>query len=101
MTEDAASDATLVLRVASGRFRADVVRWPPGVSCDFDPAAWRGALVVVASGCVAVTWSDGRTWLFARDDVLWLDGLPVRRLANAGAVDAVVLRIRRPDAMCR
>jgi hypothetical protein len=69
----------------------------PGCSRTYDEAEWIDALVVVARGEIELEALHGASRRFARGDVLFLVGLPLRALRNDGAEPAVLLAVsRRP-----
>jgi quercetin dioxygenase-like cupin family protein len=69
----------------------------PGKAVPYDAAAWRDALVVVLSGELELECRAGGRRRFECGDILWLEGLDVRRLGNGGAVPTVLLAISRWD----
>jgi hypothetical protein len=69
--------------VAAGRSRA------------YDEREWRDALVVVKLGQIELESTSGRSYVFVRDDVLWLEGLPLRALHNRGRSPCLLLAIAR------
>jgi hypothetical protein len=62
---------------------------------EYDEAAWRGALVVVLSGELELECRAGGRRQFDCGDILWLEGLELRRLSNRGAEPTVLLAISR------
>ena len=72
----------------------------PGGRRTFDQAEWRGALVVVEQGEIDLVRPDGSRCRFKRGDILWLDGLSLRSLHNAGHERATLVAIsRRPPVI--
>lgn len=57
-------------------------------------AEWGDAIVVVARGEVDVELVRGGRRHFRSGAILWLAGLPVRRLSNGGTQDAVLVATR-------
>jgi quercetin dioxygenase-like cupin family protein len=79
---------------------------PPGFECRavtveaggdriYHHAEWRDALVLVACGEVELEWRDGRRCRLAKGEILWLAGLPLRRIHNDGAETAQLVAISR------
>jgi hypothetical protein len=75
--------------------RRRVLLVAPGGERAFDPAEWRGALVVVEHGEIELVTEAGERARFARGDVLVLSGLPLRALRNRGAETAVLVSLVR------
>ena len=67
----------------------------PGRSHSFDRLEWRDALVVVQQGEIELECRSGCKYVFVRDDVLWLDGLPLRALHNRGESPCLLLAVVR------
>ena len=67
----------------------------PGTDRPYDEAEWKDALVVVESGGVELECASGTCRRFARGDVLWLIGLPLRALHNRGHVPTVLVAVSR------
>jgi quercetin dioxygenase-like cupin family protein len=78
-----------------GAFERRVIVVAPGGTRAFHPADWQDAIVVVERGCVEVEGIGGTRRSFGRGDVVYLDGLPVRRLHNHGAEAAVLIAVSR------
>jgi hypothetical protein len=76
-------------------FRLRTVTIDPGADRPFDPAEWAGALVQVEHGLVELEAVDGACRCFHRGHLIWLDGLPLRRLRNPGDEPAVLVAIAR------
>jgi hypothetical protein len=74
-------------------FERRVIVVAPGSTRAFDPAEWQDAIVVVERGCVEVEGVGGTRRSFGRGDVVYLDGLPVRRLHNHGGDVAVLIAV--------
>jgi hypothetical protein len=70
----------------------------PGCARPYVEAEWIDALVVVARGEVELEGLCGSRRPFARGDVLWLVGLPLRALHNHGAEPVVLHAISRRRA---
>ena len=67
----------------------------PGCGRAYAEAEWRDALVVVERGEVELECLGGSCHSFQRGDVLWLVGLPLRRLRNRAAESAVLVAFSR------
>jgi hypothetical protein len=67
----------------------------PGVERLFVEAEWRDAIVVVESGGLELESRTGVRWRFARGDVLWLIGLPLRALHAYGQTPTVLIAASR------
>jgi hypothetical protein len=78
-------------------FELRLLRVEPGAERAYDPAEWRGALVVVEEGEIELEGLCGRRWRFAAGDVLWLTKLPLRALHNPGSETAVLAAVTRRD----
>jgi hypothetical protein len=73
---------------------------PAGGERPYDGTEWRGALVVVERGEIELQARSGGCRRFARGEVLWMTGLPLRALRNRGREPAVLVAItRRRDAL--
>jgi hypothetical protein len=72
-----------------------LVTIPPGGRRAYDPAEWSDALVVVERGELELDPESGAPLRFRRGAVLWLAGLPLRRLANRGSVPVVLAAVSR------
>jgi hypothetical protein len=81
-------------------FELRVTAVAPGHTLAYRASDWRDALVIVEEGAIDVEWLDGTRRRFGCGAVLWLDGLPLRALANPGLESAVLLAVsrRRPPA---
>lgn len=78
-------------------FRTLAVPVAPGCERAYDDADWRDALVVVERGEIELESLDGEAWRFARGDILWLTGLPLRALCNRGREPALLIAVSRGD----
>jgi hypothetical protein len=76
-------------------FRASQITIAPGAERAYREADWRDALVVVEHGELELECTSGGTRRFAGGAVLFLSGLPLRLLRNAGPEKAVLTAIRR------
>jgi hypothetical protein len=76
-------------------FEVRAVTIGPGTECGYDEADWRDALVFVQRGEVELECSSGKTYRLASGDVLWLVGLPVRKLCNHRAQAALLVAVSR------
>jgi hypothetical protein len=62
--------------------RLRVVSIEPGCGRCYDPAEWRGALVVVERGEIELEAFGGDRWRFQTGAVICLADLPIRALRN-------------------
>jgi quercetin dioxygenase-like cupin family protein len=76
-------------------FRLHVVAVAPGDARPYEAAEWRDALVVVERGEIELETVRDGTRRYARGDVLWLTGLPLRTLRNRGGEPAVLVAVSR------
>ena len=76
-------------------FAATVFTVAPGQAVDYDAADWSDAIVVVEHGQIELAGASGVRRPFASGDVLYLDGLPLRCLYNAGRESAVLVAVSR------
>jgi hypothetical protein len=67
----------------------------PGCRRAYDEAEWRDAIVVVRRGEIELEGLSGASYRFRRGDLLWLAGLPLRALHNAGRERAVLVAVSR------
>jgi hypothetical protein len=74
----------------SARFARRTVVLEPGTSRAHDDAEWHDAIVMVECGTVDLECTAGGRRRFTAGAVLWLTGINLRALHNAG-VDRVVL----------
>ena len=75
------------------RFEIRAIIIDPGRERAFDDADWRGALVSVERGQIELVLRSGGSWRFARGDLVWLGGLPLRVLHNPGPEPAVLVAV--------
>ena len=68
---------------------------PAGYAHPVDQVAWNDTLVEVADGEIELEFIGGERRRFGASDVLWLEGLPLRRLCNRTPCAAVLVAIRR------
>jgi hypothetical protein len=78
-------------------FETAAVPVAPGSERVYDEADWRDALVVVEHGEIDLEGLSGTSWRFARGDMLWLSGLPLRALCNRGREPALLVAVWRTD----
>ena len=93
-------DRPSLLRAPSpARFEVRVTAVAPAQTLAYRASDWRDALVIVEDGAIELEWLDGTRRRFGCGAVLWLDGLPLRTLANPGLESAVLLAVsrRRPS----
>jgi hypothetical protein len=74
-----------------------VVAIEPGCRRPYDPAEWRGALVVVERGEIALECPSGARWRFEEGAVMSLAGLPIRALCNERAATVLLSALSRAD----
>ncbi|HYH30081.1 MAG TPA: hypothetical protein VD903_06815 [Pseudonocardia sp.] len=95
-----AEPVTFLGRALGPSFTAKVVAIAPGASRPYDESEWHDALVVVECGHVALECRAGGRRTFGPGDILWLSGLDVVAVHNAGTDASVVLVAvsrRRPE----
>jgi hypothetical protein len=97
--EDRSDDlwASLARPLPEG-FTRSVVTVDVGGSLSCASAAWRDALVLVASGAIDVESPDGTRFQFCTGAVLALADLAHSRLRNSGTEAASLVTIRRSEA---
>jgi hypothetical protein len=88
-------EVTFVDRPLPPWARARLVALAPGEERAYTEAEWRGALVVVERGTIELECVVGRRWRFEQGAVLWLAGLPLRALRNAGSGPALLSAVSR------
>jgi hypothetical protein len=76
-------------------FEMRTVSIAPGCGLAYDALQWRDALVVVERGEVELECLHGSRRRFAHGEVLWLIGLPLRALHNAGREPVVLVAVTR------
>jgi hypothetical protein len=69
----------------------------PGDERPYDQEEWRGAIVVIEKGQLDLECTRGGSRRFVEGNVLWLFGLPLRRLHNPGPEPAVIASVARAD----
>jgi hypothetical protein len=74
---------------------------PPGQQRIYKDTEWQGALVVVERGVIELECVGGDRWRFQEGDVLYLGGLPLRALHNAGSRQAVLSAVSRRQRPAR
>jgi hypothetical protein len=82
-------------RSLAGSFEYRLIVVARGDERSFDGAEWRDALVVVERGQIELECLSGARRRFSRGDVLYLVGLPLRTLHNAGRGSAVLVAVSR------
>ena len=70
----------------------------PGEARRYDAAEWRDAIVTVGRGAIDAEPAAGAPVRFVAGDVVALDGLALRAIANAGPQPAVLVAVRRSSA---
>ena len=76
-------------------FLRRTVRIEPAGCRPYAATEWQDCLVVVESGEVELEMTSGARHTCRGGDVLWLAGLPMRRLSNHGAEPVVITTVRR------
>jgi hypothetical protein len=76
-------------------FEVRAVAVAPGRERPYHEADWLDALVVIERGEIELECLGGTRRRFARGDVLWLGGLPLRALRNYGRGPAVLAAVSR------
>lgn len=74
-----------------------VVAIEPGCRRPYDPAEWRGALVVVERGEIVLECQSGARWRFEEGAVMSLAGLPIRALCNERPATVLLSALSRAD----
>jgi hypothetical protein len=92
-------EAVPVVPPDSARFARRTVVLDPGTSRPYDNAEWHDAVVVVECGTVDLECTAGGRRRFTAGAVLWLTGISLRALHNAGVDPVVLVAVtrRRPD----
>jgi hypothetical protein len=80
-------------------FAVGVVAVAPGAERPFVAAEWTDALVIVERGVIELCGAGGTRRRFARGDLLWLSGVPLRALHNPGGEPAVLLAVARTNTL--
>lgn len=96
MREDEAASAVVPERTI---FARRTVVLEPGTSRPSADADWHDAIVMVERGTVDLECTAGGRRRFAAGAVLWLTGISLRALHNAGVEPVVLVAVsrRRPD----
>lgn len=79
------------------RFEARRIVLDCGAERAYDETEWQDAIVLVEDGEIELECLRGSRRRFARGDVLWLVGLPLRLLRCSGSGPAVLLAVSRPS----
>jgi glyoxylate utilization-related uncharacterized protein len=74
-----------------------VVTVPVGSAVAYVEEEWRGAIVVVERGEVELEAVDGERHRFGPGDLIWLEGVRLRVLRNAGEQPLRLKAISRPS----
>ena len=85
----------LALRCPSPSFERRTVTVAPGSTRPYRESEWVDALVVVERGAVELECVRGGRRAFAAGAVLWLSGLPLRAVHNAGDEPARLVAVSR------
>lgn len=86
---------SLLSRRLSPSFERRLIMLAPGAMREYDVREWGGALIIVEAGEVELESALGGRWRFARGDILWLMGLPLRALHNHGREPVILVAVRR------
>lgn len=83
----------------SVRFARRTVVLQAGTSRPYDDAEWHDAIVMIERGTVDLECTAGGRRRFTAGAVLWLTGISLRALHNAGVDPVVLVAVtrRRPD----
>ena len=76
-------------------FERRLVVVDPGRVREYDTREWIDALVVVEGGEIELESALGERWRFARGDIVWLVGLPLKALHNTGRDPVLLVAVRR------
>jgi quercetin dioxygenase-like cupin family protein len=76
-------------------FEMRMISIAAGCALAYDAAEWNDAIVVVEQGEIELECVHGTRRRFAHGDVLWLIGLPLRALHNAGCKPVVLVAVTR------
>ena len=77
------------------RFRRRTLLIDPGDCRPYLASDWHDCLVVIESGEIELEATSGARLTCRGGDVLWLAGLPLRRLSNHGHEPVVITMVRR------
>jgi hypothetical protein len=80
-------------------FTVRVVAVGPGEEHVYDEAEWRDAIVLVQRGEIELRGVSGAARGFGPGALIWLEGVPLRALHNAGSEPAVLLAIARANTL--
>jgi hypothetical protein len=86
---------TLLGRALPGWLTLRILCLAPGTEHAYDPAEWRGALVVVERGAITLIPWRGAPRALPPGAVLWLADLPLRAVANPHGEHAVLSVLSR------
>ena len=82
-------------RTLPASFERRLVVVDPGRMREYDTREWIDALVIVEGGEIELESALGARWRFARGDILWLMGMPLRALHNNGHDPVILVAVRR------
>jgi hypothetical protein len=74
-----------------------VVAIEPGCRHPYDPAEWRGALVVVERGAIELECLSGARWRVEEGAVMCLADLPIQALCNERSAPVLLSALSRAD----
>jgi hypothetical protein len=95
MTDHTVGAVSFFGRRVPASFEVRLIALAPGCRRPYDEAEWRGALVVIEAGEVALECLGGACRSFERGAVLWLAGLPLCAIHNRGLEPALVSAVTR------
>jgi glyoxylate utilization-related uncharacterized protein len=67
----------------------------PGSKRAYAETEWQDAIVLLRHGEIELECLSGSSYRFARGDLLWLAGLPLRALHNRGHERALLVAVSR------
>jgi hypothetical protein len=78
-------------------FDVRAVAIPPGQTRDIDTLRYKGCLVLVQGGEIELICGSGVGRRFRDGDVLWIEGLGVRRIRSHSEDQTLLVAISRPS----
>ena len=92
---DGTGDLSFTGRRCPAQFQLRTLTLQPADAIDFRPADWADAVVVVERGELQIECRTGQRATFPQGAVLVFDGIPLRRLGNAGRSPLVLSALSR------
>jgi hypothetical protein len=77
-------------------FELRAVRIPVGAAIAYVEGEWRDAIVLIERGEIELETFEGERHRFGRGSLIWLDGVRLHALRNAGPRPAELVAISRP-----